>query len=185
MANGQGYQSSVWPGEINTAVLDPTVTKVAGKVTFIPIPAGKSGKGVGMMGNWLLGVPKASKNQQAAADFIKWMLQADTQKTYAQNNGIPSRTSVLKDPSLQAANPYFSVLADAFQAPPNWRPRTDQWNAVEAVPMRAGVAAATDRTDDPRGSIPLGGPERAPATRPVHVAVERREWRDLHRSAAH
>jgi len=48
-----------------------------------------------------------------------------------------------------------------------------------------GVAAATDRTDDPRGSIPLGGPERAPATRPVHVAVERREWRDLHRSAAH
>jgi maltose-binding protein MalE len=34
-----------------------------------------------MMGNWLLGVPKASKNQQAAADFIKWMLQKDTQMT--------------------------------------------------------------------------------------------------------
>jgi multiple sugar transport system substrate-binding protein len=133
MANGQGYESSVWPGEINTAVLDPAVTKVAGKVAFIPIPKGKSGKGVGMMGNWLLGVPKASKNQQAAADFIKWMLQADTQKTYAQNNGIPSRTSVLKDPSLTQANPYFPVLADALQAPPNWRPRTDQWNAVETI----------------------------------------------------
>ena len=133
MANGQGYQSSVWPGEINTAVLDPTVTKVAGKVTFIPIPAGKSGKGVGMMGNWLLGVPKASKNQQAAADFVKWMLQKDTQMTYAQNKGIPSRTSVLKDASLTAANPYFPVLADALQAPPNWRPRTDQWNAVETI----------------------------------------------------
>jgi ABC-type glycerol-3-phosphate transport system substrate-binding protein len=61
------------------------------------------------------------------------MLQADTQKTYAQNNGIPSRTSVLKDPSLAAANPYFPVLADALQAPPNWRPRTDQWNAVETI----------------------------------------------------
>ncbi|MEA2537938.1 MAG: multiple sugar transport system substrate-binding protein [Chloroflexota bacterium] len=133
MANGQGYQSSVWPGEINTAVLDPAVTKVAGKVTFIPIPKGTSGKGVGMMGNWLLGVPKASKNQQAAADFIKWMLQKDTQLTYAQNQGIPSRTSVLKDPSLTAANPYFPVLADALQAPPNWRPRTDQWNAVETI----------------------------------------------------
>jgi multiple sugar transport system substrate-binding protein len=133
MANGQGYQSSVWPGEINTAVLDPAVTKVAGKVTFIPIPRGKSGKGVGMMGNWLLGVPKASKNQQAAADFIKWMLQKDTQMTYAQNKGIPSRTSVLKDASLTAANPYFPVLADALQAPPNWRPRTDQWNAVETI----------------------------------------------------
>ena len=133
MANGQGYQSSVWPGEINTAVLDPAVTKVAGKVTFIPIPKGTSGKGVGMMGNWLLGVPKASKNQQAAADFVKWMLQKDTQMTYAQNQGIPSRTSVLKDASLTAANPYFPVLADALQAPPNWRPRTDQWNAVETI----------------------------------------------------
>jgi multiple sugar transport system substrate-binding protein len=86
-----------------------------------------------MMGNWLLGVPKASKNQQAAADFIKWMLQKDTQMTYAQNKGIPSRTSVLKDASLTAANPYFPVLADALQAPPNWRPRTDQWNAVETT----------------------------------------------------
>jgi multiple sugar transport system substrate-binding protein len=132
MAIGQGYESSVWPGEINTAVLGAGTT-VTGKVAFIPIPKGPSGKGVGMMGNWMLGVPKASKNQQAAADFIKWMLQADTQKTYAQNNGIPSRTSVLKDASLQAANPYFSVLADALQAPPNWRPRTDQWNAVETI----------------------------------------------------
>jgi multiple sugar transport system substrate-binding protein len=133
MANGQGYASSVWPGEIGTAVLDPAVTKVAGKVAFIPIPKGTSGKGVGMMGNWLLGVPKASKNQQAAADFIKWMLQKDTQMTYAKNKGIPSRTSVLKDPSLTAANPYFPVLADALQSPPNWRPRTDQWNAVETI----------------------------------------------------
>ena len=133
MAIGQGYQSSVWPGEIATAVLDPKVTQVAGKVAFIPIPKGPSGKGVGMMGNWLLGVPKASKNQQAAADFIKWMLQADTQKTYAQNAGIPSRTSILNDPELGKANVYFPVLAQALQAPPNWRPRTDQWNAVETI----------------------------------------------------
>jgi multiple sugar transport system substrate-binding protein len=133
MAIGQGFQSSTWPGEINTAVLDPKTSQVVGKVAFIPIPKGPSGKGVGMMGNWMLGVPKASKNQQAAADFIKWMLQADTQKTYAQNNGIPSRTSVLKDASLTDANPYFPVLADALQAPPNWRPRTDQWNAVETI----------------------------------------------------
>ena len=132
MATGQGYQSSTWPGEINTAVLGPGTT-VKDKVGFEPIPKGPSGNGVGMMGNWMLGIPKASKNQQAAADFIKWMLQKDTQMTYAQNGGIPSRTSVLKDPSLQSANPYFSVLADALQAPPNWRPRTDQWNNVETI----------------------------------------------------
>ena len=132
MAIGQGFQSSVWPGEINTAVLGEGST-VVGNVGFQPIPAGPSGQGVGMMGNWMLGIPKASTNQQAAADFIKWMLQADTQKTYAENGGIPSRTSVLQDGSLTEANPYFPVLADALQAPPNWRPRTDQWNAVESI----------------------------------------------------
>lgn len=132
MAIGQGFQSSVWPGEINTAVLGEGST-VVGNVGFQPIPAGPSGQGVGMMGNWMLGIPKASTNQQAAADFIKWMLQADTQKTYAENGGIPSRTSVLQDDSLTEANPYFPVLADALQAPPNWRPRTDQWNAVESI----------------------------------------------------
>lgn len=132
MAIGHGYQSSVWPGEIGTIVLGEGTT-VEGKVCFIPIPAGPSGNGVGMMGNWMLAIPKASANQQAAADFIKWMLQADTQKIYAQNTGIPSRTSVLKDPELAEANPYFPVLADALEAPPNWRPRTDQWNAVEAI----------------------------------------------------
>ncbi|TME32029.1 MAG: extracellular solute-binding protein, partial [Chloroflexi bacterium] len=80
MATGQGYQSSTWPGEINTAVLGPGTT-VKDKVGFEPIPKGPSGNGVGMMGNWMLGIPKASKNQQAAADFINWMLQKDTQMT--------------------------------------------------------------------------------------------------------
>jgi ABC-type glycerol-3-phosphate transport system substrate-binding protein len=40
---------------------------------------------------------------------------------------------VLQDSSLTEANPYFPVLAEALQAPPNWRPRTDQWNAVESI----------------------------------------------------
>ncbi len=33
------------------------------------------------------------------------MLQADTQMTYAQNNGIPSRTSVLKDADAGGGQP--------------------------------------------------------------------------------
>src|SRR5947208_3119541 len=41
MATGQGYQSSTWPGEINTAVLGPGTT-VKDKVGFEPIPKGPS-----------------------------------------------------------------------------------------------------------------------------------------------
>jgi ABC-type glycerol-3-phosphate transport system substrate-binding protein len=86
-----------------------------------------------MMGNWLLGIPKGSANGSYAADFIKWLIKTDNMKTYVQNGGIPTRTSLLNDPTLGQANPYFPALAKSLAAPPNWRPRTDQWNAVETI----------------------------------------------------
>src|SRR5438874_7146854 len=133
MATGKAYQSTVWPGEITGIVEDPSVSQVKGKVAYIPIPQGPSGKGLGMMGNWLLGIPKGSKNGSAAADFIKWLIKSENMKTYVQNGGIPTRTSLLNDPSLGQANPYFPALAQSLAASPNWRPRTDQWNAVETI----------------------------------------------------
>ena len=132
MAIGEALQSTVWPGEVNSIVLGEGTT-VADTVRFIPMPAGASGQGFGMMGNWLLGIPTATQNGQAAADFIRWMTEDETQRLYAENGGIPSRTSVLNDEALNEANPYFSALAESLAAGPNWRPRTDQWNAVETV----------------------------------------------------
>jgi len=119
------------------------VSQVIGKMAYIPIPQGPSGKGLGMMGNWLLGIPKGSQNGSAAADFIKWLIKPDNMKTYVQNGGIPTRTSLLNDPTLGQANPYFPALAQSLAAQPNWRPRTDQWNAVETIygtQMNATVA---------------------------------------------
>jgi len=149
-ATEKGYQSSVWPGEIAGIVNNAEVSKVIGKAAYIPIPAGPSGKGIGMMGNWMLAIPKASKNGAAAADFIKYALEAETQKVMAANKGIPSRTSVLNDAALGEANPYFPVLAKALAVPPNWRPRTDQWNAVETIigTHLNGALAGTETADD-------------------------------------
>ncbi len=143
MATGKAYQSTVWPGEITGIVEDPSVSQVKGKVAYIPIPQGASGKGLGMMGNWLLGIPKGSKKGSAAADFIKWMLKSDKMRNYVAQGGIPIRKSILNDSSLASANPYFAALAKSFDAVPNWRPRTDQWNAVETIygtQMNATVA---------------------------------------------
>src|SRR5258708_32710128 len=143
MATGKAYQSPVWPGDVRGIVADPGVSQVKGKVAYIPIPKGPSGKGLGMMGNWLLGIPKGSKKGQAAADFIKWMLRTDKMRNYVAQGGIPIRKSILNDSSLASAKPYFAALASSFDAVPNWRPRTDQWNAVEtiyATQMNATVA---------------------------------------------
>src|SRR4030088_2362434 len=133
MATGKAYQSTVWPGEITGIVEDPSVSQVKGKVAYIPIPQRPSGKGLGMMGNWLLGIPKGSKNGSAAADFIKWMLKTENMRNYVAQGGIPIRKSILNDASLASANPYFKALAASFDAVPNWRPRTDQWNQVETI----------------------------------------------------
>ena len=133
IASGQAFQSTTWPAEVTDVVEASGTSQVVGKMDYIPIPQGPSGKGIGMMGNWLLGIPKGSKNGSAAADFIKWMLQTDNMRNYVQNGGIPSRTSLLNDSSLSQKNPYFPALAKSLAALPNWRPRTDQWNAVETV----------------------------------------------------
>jgi multiple sugar transport system substrate-binding protein len=133
IAINQGFQSTTWPAEVTGVVEVQGTSQVVGKMGYIPIPQGPSGKGVGMMGNWMLGIPKGSKNGAAAADFIKWMLQAGNMRTYVQNGGIPTRTSLLNDSTLAQANPYFPALAKSLAAKPNWRPRTDQWNAVETI----------------------------------------------------
>ena len=152
MAIGQGYQSTVWPGEITSVIQNASVSQVVGKVAYIPMPAGPSGKGVGMMGNWLLGVPKASPNGQAAADFITWLTSTDTQKIYVDNGGIPARKSLLNDAALNTKNPYFSALAKSLDAVPNWRPRTDQWNAVETI-LGTNLNAALAGTATPEAAV--------------------------------
>ena len=152
MAIGQGYQSTVWPGEITSVIQNASVSQVVGKVAYIPMPAGPSGKGVGMMGNWLLGVPKASPNGQAAADFITWLTSTETQKTYVDNGGIPARKSLLNDSALNQKNPYFSALAKSLDAVPNWRPRTDQWNAVETI-LGTNLNAALAGTATPEAAV--------------------------------
>ena len=133
IAIGQAFQSTTWPAEVTGVVEAAGVSQVAGKMAYIPIPKGPSGKGLGMMGNWLLGIPKGSSNGSAAADFIKWLIKTENMKTYVQNGGIPTRTSLLNDSTLGQANPYFPALAQSLAASPNWRPRTDQWNAVETI----------------------------------------------------
>src|SRR5437588_533019 len=133
IAIGQAFQSTTWPAEVTGVVEAAGVSQVAGKMAYIPIPQGPGGKGLGMMGNWLLGIPKGSQNGQAAADFIKWLIKTENMKTYVQNGGIPTRTSLLNDPTLGQSNPYFPALAQSLAAQPNWRPRTDQWNAVETI----------------------------------------------------
>src|SRR5438477_377457 len=114
IAIGQAFQSTTWPAEVTGVVEAAGVSQVAGKMAYIPIPKGPSGKGLGMMGNWLLGIPKGSSNGSAAADFIKWLIKTENMKTYVQNGGIPTRTSLLNDSTLGQSNPRCPALPQSL-----------------------------------------------------------------------
>jgi multiple sugar transport system substrate-binding protein len=92
----------------------PASSKVAGQVGIANLPsfAGTSGPGYSVTGGWNLYVNPHSKHLAADLVFMKWLAGAQAQKIIAVQGGeIPTVASVLKDPSVQSANPAFPVAA--------------------------------------------------------------------------
>ncbi|HHY46503.1 MAG TPA: extracellular solute-binding protein [Firmicutes bacterium] len=133
VAAGRGAQAEVWPAEVTDIVENPEVSKVVGKMAYTVVPAGPTGVRAPLMGNWLLAIPKASANKHWAYEFITWATSARIQKIYAENGGIPFRRSILMDPELNKKYPLFQAMARSLEAPAQWRPRTQDWFAAEAI----------------------------------------------------
>ncbi len=68
LLQGTAAMSINWPAWI-AAMDDPSKSKVPGKIEFAPMPAGRK-PGVAELGAWLVAVPAASRNREAAFDFI-------------------------------------------------------------------------------------------------------------------
>jgi multiple sugar transport system substrate-binding protein len=133
MATGHAALGEVWPAEASDSVENPKVSSVRGKVAYTVVPAGPAGKHTPLMGNWLLGIPKAAREKDWAYRFITWATSAKVQKPYAAAGGIPFRQTILTDAALNNRYPFFKAMAAALAAPPFWRPRTPEWSAVETI----------------------------------------------------
>ena len=110
---------------------------VADKVGFAAIPAGPTGKLTPNLGGWGMGINADSKNQQAAFDFLTWLLSADSQKLGLESGGSATRASVLGDPELQKTYPYFSAALENFKNAVPFPQATNwvDWEAAMAPPM--------------------------------------------------
>jgi multiple sugar transport system substrate-binding protein len=109
---------------------DPAKAVVGGQVAAIPV-ATASGKtrSFGLLEG--LGIPKASANQEAAKEFIKWMTSKEYQIHNYGNGVLPTRTSALAE--LQQQGKLVSGEALVEQAPtveplfpqgaPTWYPQ--------------------------------------------------------------
>lgn len=130
LLQGTAAMSINWPAWIS-AFSDPEKSKVAGKMNFAVMP-GEKAEGRAEIGNWLIAIPGAAQNVQAAFDFLLWATAADQMKKSALAGNPPTRRSVFTDPELLAKFPaYPAQLRSLERSRP--RPRTPQWNEIENV----------------------------------------------------
>ena len=128
LLQGTAAMSINWPAWIGPFA-DPARSKVIGKMAFTTLPSGDK-PGQAEIGNWLLAIPKDSKNVDAAMDFLIWATSAEQMKLSAQRGNPPTRISVFKDPDLIAWYPTYPAQLRSLESS-RPRPRTPQWNEIE------------------------------------------------------
>jgi multiple sugar transport system substrate-binding protein len=124
--------ADIWPDQL-LQIYDPELSKVVGLVDIGAEPAQEGVQPANMTGNWLLGIPEGSQNVDAALDFILWFTAPEQQKRLLLEQNIPAtRISVMEDEEAVEALPFLpGLLAAGRNAVP--RPRTEHYNAVEAI----------------------------------------------------
>jgi len=121
-------------------LVDPTKSKVVGKVAYAPPPQGPKGR-FGPVGGWSLGIPSNAKNKEAGWAFIAWMTSKSHAKENAAKGGVPSRVSLLTDPEFVARDPSFAkAMKESLDAASNllaigrrWVPATSEATKIHQV----------------------------------------------------
>ena len=130
LLQGTAAMSINWPAWIS-AFSDPDKSKVIGKIEFGQLPGAKTA-GRAEIGNWLIAIPRESKNAESAMDFLLWATTAAQMKRSALHGNPPTRNSVFNDPELIAKFPAYPVQLRSL-ASSRPRPRTPLWNEIENV----------------------------------------------------
>ena len=121
----------VWPAWI-PELDDPAKSKVVGKVEIVTHP-GEKVKSAPMLGIWLLGIPRTSKNKEAAFDFLTFLISKRIQKLKCLHVGNPpTLESLYKDPGILAKYRWYPAQLEALKAGIP-RPRIPVWSKVEDI----------------------------------------------------
>ncbi len=112
---------------------DKAESSVVGKVGVAPLPHFPGGKSAACLGGYQYGVNAATKNRDAAIEFVTWMSSPATQLRFATQLGLaPTRPAVFDEPSLGTAQPFMKTLKPVFVgATP--RPVTPKYSQVTLV----------------------------------------------------
>jgi multiple sugar transport system substrate-binding protein len=128
LLQGTAAMSINWPAWISSFD-DAAKSKVIGKMAFTDMPGARS-PGRAEIGNWLIAIPRDSRNAETAFDFLLWATSAEQMKRSALRGNPPTRRSVFRDAELLAKFPAYPVqLRSLENSRP--RPRTPLWNEIE------------------------------------------------------
>jgi multiple sugar transport system substrate-binding protein len=119
-----------WPAWIG-AFSDPAKSKVINRVEFTTMPGARAA-GRAEIGNWLIAIPRGSKNVDKAFDFIVWATSAEQMKKSALAGNPPTRRSVFGDAELAAKFPSYPAQLRSLETSKP-RPRTPLWNEIETA----------------------------------------------------
>jgi multiple sugar transport system substrate-binding protein len=128
LLQGTAAMSINWPAWIS-AFDNPSKSKVIGKMEFTTVP-GAQKPGQAEIGNWLIAIPRDSRNAELAVDFLLWASSAEQMKRSAERGNPPTRKSLFHDAGLLAKYPAYPAQLRSLESS-RPRPRTPQWNEIE------------------------------------------------------
>ena len=128
LLQGTAAMSINWPAWIS-AFDDEAKSKVSGKMEFATMPGAKA-DGRAEIGNWLIAIPRGSRNAERAFDFLLWATAPEQMKKSALSGNPPTRRSVFTDPDLLAKFPSYPAQLKSLETS-RPRPRTPLWNEIE------------------------------------------------------
>lgn len=100
---------------------NPKGSKVAGKMGYVRSPVAVTPNGSHWLWSWALGIPKSSKNADAAKTFIAWATSKDYIKLVGTTNGWVSappgtRASTYANPEYQKAAVFAKTTLDSINS---------------------------------------------------------------------
>lgn len=128
LLQGTAAMSINWPVWISP-FSDPARSKVIGKMEFTTLPSAQK-PGQAEIGNWLIAIPRDSRNATDAMDFLLWATTPEQMKRSCERGNPPTRKSLFHDKDLLAKNPAYPAQLRSLETS-RPRPRTPYWNEIE------------------------------------------------------
>jgi multiple sugar transport system substrate-binding protein len=110
---GKVFTMFQWPALVPQHE-DPNNSLVAGKIIYSAPPVGPV-KGAAIRGCWVLAMPIASKNKEAAAEFAYWWASYETGQKLIPKGFTPARSDLLLNPNYNKERPWFKAIFDSMR----------------------------------------------------------------------